>query len=427
MSTPEPSEEIVVDLRAIAVGGAAVGRVVGPDDSPRIGMAAFVALAAPGERVRARVARAWTRHLEADLVEILTPSPDRVAPRCPHYGACGGCHLQHLDIDSQRAARRQMVTDALRVGGLAALAERVEATVGGAQYGYRQRISLHVDPADGRTGFYRRRSHELLTVDRCPVARPALEAELADAPVLGSLAPAESADLALEEGENGIFAVLRLSHPLPAARLRAVVALLEARFAGGSVRCPGRAAIVFGETQVLRTVDAVPTRCAPGGFAQANPAVNDLLIAHVREAAAGARTACDLYAGAGNFAFPLAAAGIATVAVESDADLAASGRAEAARRDLPVRFVEERVERYVRRKPAPVDFVLADPPRAGLDRAAAHLGFGSRLLLVSCHLPSAVRDFKALAESGWSVERITPFDMFPQTGHVEIATLLTRG
>jgi len=423
-----PTEEILsVSIHGIATGGAAVGRVVGPEGDPRVGMAAFVPYAAPGEKVTARVAKAWTRHLEMDLVDVVEASPDRTTPPCAAFGECGGCQLQHLGEVAQRAARRTMVLDALRTGGLADCMDLVADTVAGPATGYRQRVSFHVDPDTGHAGYYRRRSHVLLVPGACPVVRPALEACFTDPIDLGPLAPVEKADLAVEEGDNGVFAVLTLSHPLSAGRLRDVVARLAARFDGGAVRAPGRAPFAYGETSVRRTVAGVETVSAPGGFAQANPEMNERLIAHVVGEAEGARTACDLYAGSGNFTFPLAARGIATVAVESDPELVESGRLEAARRAVAVRFHEERVEAYVRRRPAPVDFLLADPPRAGLDKAANHLGFARRLVLISCHLPSAVRDWKALRAGGWEIRSIVPFDMFPQTGHVEIATTLVRG
>jgi 23S rRNA (uracil1939-C5)-methyltransferase len=427
-SPPDTTDETLqVRINGIATGGAAVGRVIGPEGSARVGMAAFVAYAAPGEVVDVSPTRVWTRHLEADLADIVERSPDRIDARCPHFTVCGGCHLQHLGGDSQRDARRTMLVDALRTGGLADLCDLVAPTVAGPDFGYRQRATLHVDPLDGRAGYYVRRSHDLLVPTSCPVLRPALEAAIAEPIVLGPLSPSETADIALEEGLGGVYAVLRLSHPLSSTRLKAVVGLLEARFAGGSVQCRGRVPFHFGDQTVRRVVDGVETVSPPGVFAQANPFVNDLLIAHVKTVAAGARTACDLYAGSGNFTFPLAAAGSAILAVESDPELAASGRAEAARRGVPVRFVEDRVEKYVRRSPAPVDFLLADPPRSGLDKAAANLGFAKTMVLISCHLPAAVRDLKALVADGWSVRELRPFDMFPQTGHVEVATTLVRG
>ena len=417
---------LAVSITGIATGGAAVGRVVGPEGSERIGMAAFVAYAAPGETVTVRPSKIWTKHLEADLLSIETVSPDRVDAPCRHFTACGGCHLQHLTPAAQRDARRKMVVDALRAGGLADLCERVVETIAGPDFGYRQRATLHVDTHDGRAGYYGRRSHELLVPTACPVLRPRLEDAIKEPIVLGPLAPCDSADLAIEEGADGVFAVLRLSHPLPSGRLRDIVAVLESRFAGGAVQCRGRVPYRFGSQEVRRTVDDVETVSPPGVFAQANPFANEALIAHVKSVAEGARTACDLYAGSGNFTFPLAASGRATLAVESDPELAASGRAEAARRGIPVRFVEERVEKYVRRSPSPVDFLLADPPRAGLDKAASHLGFAKTMVLVSCHVPAAVRDIKALVADGWVVREVVPFDMFPQTGHVEIATTLER-
>jgi 23S rRNA (uracil1939-C5)-methyltransferase len=423
---------VTVETRGLAVGGAAVGRVTGPDGSPLVGMTAFVPFAAPGESVRAAVRKRQSRFLEADLLTVETASPERVEPRCPYFGMCGGCDVQHLSYDAQLLAKRDMVRGALRAGGLGdAVTERVAEVVPGPPYGYRQRITLHLDKT-GRLGYFRRRSHTLFVPETCPISVPAIDAWLARGFTLEGILTGVEGDLAVEAAENGIFGVLRIPAPRPPQPVvEAVIERMAANFAGGALDVGGKSAASFGTSEMVRRMEAEEVHGTAGVFSQVNPAVNAKLVGRVVGIAqtVGAKTAHDLYAGAGNFALPLAdAAGARVFAVESDPVLVTVGRSEAARRGLNERvfFVESDMEKFLRKRPEPVDLVVADPPRAGLGDLAERMDYSAHLALISCHLPSAVRDLKALLQVGWEVREVVPFDMFAQTAYVELLSVLER-
>ncbi len=140
--------------------------------------------------------------------------------------------------------------------------------------------------------------------------------------------------------------------------------------------------------------------------------------------------AYDLYSGAGNFALPLARSGARVTAVECDPRLVLFGRQNATRFQLQNRlqFLEESVERFLEHLPKNThcDLIIADPPRSGLGKIIPQLNFANRFLYIACHLPSFVRDIRAVVDQGWKVEAIVPFDMFAQTSYVEILGVLTR-
>jgi 23S rRNA (uracil1939-C5)-methyltransferase len=429
-----PTEEIVtVQVHGLAVGGSAVGRVTGPEDSPRIGVTAFVPFVAPGETVEARIVRSHARHVEAELTAILTPSPHRISPPCGYFGICGGCDIQHLEYPAQRAAKGEMVQGAFRSGGLAEIVGKIQDVVPGPPFAYRRRIILHIDPT-GNLGYYRRQSHTVLPILNCSIAVPEIDAFLAQGITFaGAVANFVEAELHLEAGENGLFAVLKWTSHLSEKEGNRLLERLKPSIKGGMVEAEGRVVAQYGETAMLRKMAGVVDsegEAAPGVFSQVNHAINELLVDWVNHLALSlnARSACDLYAGAGNFSFPLAARGLRVTAVERVAALVTTGRSEAIRQGLGERlqFYKNDVAAYLAKRPAAVDLIIADPPRAGLGKLTASLGFAPTLVLVSCHLPSAVRDIKALEGAGWRVESVTPFDMFAQTAHIELLTVLRR-
>ena len=165
-----------------------------------------------------------------------------------------------------------------------------------------------------------------------------------------------------------------------------------------------------------------------GAFSQVNWPINQKLLQYVCTEAKHTDTICDLYAGAGNFSIPLARLGADVVAVECEKRLAQLGKTNAKRLavEKKLEFREQSVESFLRSKPKGYDLIVADPPRNGLGALCSELNFAERLVLVSCSLPSFVRDLKNLVERGWQVQDIQPFDMFAQTSYLEIAAKLTR-
>ena len=425
---PIPETPLEVSIRNLSSNGAFVGNVTGPEGSPHIGMTAFVPYTAAGETPLVQVQRMWSKHLEAEAISIPNPSTDRVEPLCPHYGTCGGCHTMHLSHPAQLIAKQTMVQDSLATGGLPELVSLVEPVVEGPEFGYRQRVTLQVTGA--RAGYFERRTHRLMPPTACPVTTPGIEKRIAKGIVIRGIPLDHDAQLFIEEGDNGVFGVLDIKGSPKKVAVDRIVAQLARDFDGGQLRIGGAVKAVYGRSHVHRTIDGAEQWAVAGGFQQANRVINEALIQAVADIAADSKPqrAADLYAGAGNFAFAMAQRNIPVIAVESNPLLAGSAKAESKRRSLNLKVHDDSVEHYVRNGAPHAELIVADPPRAGLDTVARKLhGYGARtLVLLSCHVPAMVRDLRALQSVGWTVKSITPYDMFAQTAHVEVLTVLTR-
>ena len=361
-------ETVELRIDGLGSGGEGVGRTDG--------IVAFVPLAAPGDLVRARVVERKKRFLRAALVEVVEPGPDRVAPPCPVFGECGGCDWQHLGYAAQlRAKRASLVETLARVGGVAdpPVAEIVPSE---ASLGYRDRIRGTV--RGGRFHLARRGTGEPVAIERCEIADEAINARLAD----GFEGDAEGrVELAVRDGGVELL-------PVDGARATDL------------------------------------------GFRQVNPGVARALEARLVAdvAGAGAPVVHDLYCGAGTWTLPIAAAcpEARTIGVESHAGSVEIARRRAREAGLAVEFRHGRVERLMKGLELAGSTCIVDPPRAGLDPAAlARLVAtpAATLAYVSCHPGTLARDLAALTEAYELVE-VRPFDMFPQTAHLECRALL---
>jgi 23S rRNA (uracil1939-C5)-methyltransferase len=427
--------EVIVSIRSIAVGGAGVGdvRAAGLGGEGLEGIRAFVPFTCPGDEVVAKVTVRKERFIETEVVRISRPSPSRVTPACPYYGSCGGCELQHIDYGAQREGKHDMVRGALRAAKLPPFVQDLtEPIVPSRPYGYRRRVTLHIDGA-GRVGYYQRRTRDVIPVHQCPISVESINdrlTHLQDLPPL-QLREAEGT-LVVEAGEMGVSATLKLPKVAAAYDVHALLELFRDTFPSLLIVAAGKPVASIGSRTIPLRLGGRVVEVPAGSFSQVNWGINEALVAHVVMTAMAESTgvAHDLYAGAGNFAIPLASRGVRVTAVEAGGDLVAVGAAQALSLGLSnlLRFEGGSVERFLRKNPDPrgVDLVVADPPRSGLGPLAERLGYAPRLILVSCHLPSFVRDLGALMRSGWRPERITPFDMFAQTSYLEIVTELRR-
>jgi tRNA/tmRNA/rRNA uracil-C5-methylase (TrmA/RlmC/RlmD family) len=427
MATSDGPELLELEVGAIAAGGGCVARA--PD-----GRVVFVRHSLPGERVVARVTATTASYLRADAVEVLTPSPDRVPPPCPHAGPgrCGGCDFQHVELAAQRRLKAFRVAEQLaRVAGIERTVEveGVDGDVNGLHW--RSRVRVAVDKA-GAVGFRKHRSHELERVDHCPIAGPAVEATGA----LASRWPG-AAELEVVTG-SGPAAAGALISVTPrgrgAPRLPDLDAQLGFVVRGKVVRPPGSVhAVVRGRRY----------RISAGVFWQvhvgAAATLLDAVLALVGDCR-GARVV-DLYAGAGLFSVPLAeAAGLegSVLAVERDARACADARHNGAGLpNLEVTRAEVTPDLAANALGRP-DLVVLDPAREGAGTAvtralAEHAATCQRLVYVSCDPASFARDLRVLLDEGWHLAALRAFDIFPMTEHVELVAAiqppgtLTRG
>ncbi len=429
---------VTVNVRSIAFGGAGVGEVTSQLDgrTDLLGITAFVPFTTAGEQVTARIVERKERHLQAELLSVDTPSLARATPRCELFTQCGGCEFQHIDYADQLELKYEMIRGSLRAAKLpTAVLDSLSPLVPSEDYGYRRRITLHVDTS-GKVGFYRGGSRAVVPVVHCPIAVPAINELLPGLADFGRAIQGKISSILLEADDTGVVAVLKSPYDLSTQAARAIMTAARAALPSAILFAGGKEIEGYGRQILelpLNEQQTLKLRVPAGFFSQVNAKINTKLVAKSLELAGvmHQRLVMDLYAGAGNFAIPFASSGARVLAVECDKRLVSFGRENTSRYGLQkqLEFSELSVEKFLAlpgmrdKKP---ELLIADPPRSGLGKVAHELPKAQRLLLVSCHLPSFVRDLKQLSELGWKAQTIVPFDMFAQTSYVEILALFTR-
>lgn len=350
-----------IDLKIedVAFGGKGVAR--------ENGKAVFIPFTIESEQVSTEIVREKKKFAEAELVEVREGSPHRVVPECPYFGKCGGCSYQHIDYEHQLAVKWRQVRDLLqRIGKLSDIPLRpiIPSPV---SYHYRNRITVHVE--DGVVGFFRRDSHRLIDIERCPIS-------------------SDEVNQALTE--------LRASRPRD----------------GHYTLRANSAPRIFSQTN-----DAVAEKLRDliGGFIAPN---QDLLI--------------DAYCGAGFFAKALLEKFERVIGIDWDrfAIEAAQNDATAKGTYIAGEVDAELVRAIALNRPRTVGStattIIADPPATGLSPAArrAIIDLAPKTFIyVSCNPPTLARDLGELQQK-FTIESVTPLDMFPQTAEIEVAVHL---
>lgn len=416
-----------LDVTISAIG--ARGDGIAEADGRRL----FVPFTAPGDRVRVRPGRSrGDDGVAAELVALIAPGPGRTAPVCPHYGACGGCALQHLETHAYLDWKRAQVGLALARAGLAEVP--VAPTVA-TPPATRRRATFAAVRAGGsvRLGFNERQSNRVVDLAACPVLDPRIVALLpALRALLARLLPARGAlDVTVTALDGGLDVLLTggaepdlaAREALAAFAGTADIARLSWRRGEGRDSEPiahrRAAAARFGEVMV-----AIP----PGGFLQASPAGQAALTAAVLEGVGAARSVADLFAGSGTFTFPLARRAVVH-AVEGEGG--ALERLKAAARGLSGVTAERRDlfrEPLTARELGRFEAVVFDPPRAGAKEQAGELARSGVPVVVgvSCNPASFARDARILADGGYRLGSVTPVDQFLWSPHVELVGVFRR-
>ena len=391
-----------ITVEKLVYGGEGLGRPEG-----RAVLAPFVL---PGERVRLRGVAEKPGLVRARLLEVLAAAPERVAPQCPYFMRCGGCHYQHAPYEMQLALKRGVLEDQLRRIGKIAPPEIT--AVAGEPWSYRNRVQLHI--ANGALGHREAQSHKLCPIEQCPVASPAINAAIAILrDMLGDPRwPRFVRGIELFTNETEIqLNVLETERPV-ARRF----------FDWCAERIPG---LVSGALDYHAA--GHNWRVSYGSFFQVNRFLIGELVETALDGAEG-QTALDLYAGVGLFSLALAQRFASVTAVESGARAAADLRCNAERAGLALRVEQTDAEAWMEQLETAPDFVLLDPPRAGIGkRMAARLGAlrPPRLAIVSCDPATLARDLAGLTAAGYLIDRLTLVDLFPQTYHLETVARLS--
>lgn len=387
------------------------------------GKAIFVSGTLPGERARVRIVDEKRNTLDAELIELSQPAPQRIEPGCPLFGRCGGCQLQMLDTDAQVAHKQSTVTRLLQ--GVASNAV-CDSPLTAAPWHYRHRARLAVAEKGGQpcVGFKAANSHDVIAVPSCPILDERLQPLLAQLPAwLQQLTQwRRIEELLIAVDAKGQLALDWSSQrAFPRADAEALTALA------------GQAGVLCGVHTVLRYDVPSVTHAfdfSVRDFTQVNPAINNQLVARALDWLAPAvdDTIADLFCGLGNFTLPLAARNARVTGYESSAAMVERARQSVAGRNN-VAFEALDLFENAEQLPDQFDKVLLDPPRAGARAVCERLAKSrrvQRIVYVSCNPQTLVRDLGILAAGGFNVERFALVDMFPQTGHCEAIAQLRR-
>lgn len=403
------------------------------------GKAIFVPFTLPGELVEARVTRDHGSYADAEFETVREASPHRTQPPCPYFGECGGCHYQHANYPYQLEIKLQILRETL---GRAHLSDIPEiATLSAEPFGYRNRIRLHIDRATSSLSYKRRTSHQNLPVDACPIAAPVLESALKSIQSVAASWQLGKHFTEIELLTNSTQSSVLLSlwtaaSPQSASQQLATLspqfhaqipkltgaAIFSAEQRGHQSRLQAHS----GNQSLIYPAAGHDYRVSLGSFFQVNRFLIDPLVEHVTGSSSDS-LAWDLYAGVGLFSAALASRFEQIVAVESapsalrDLRHNLHGRAHRIAASSTLEFL-----RRARKEPTP-DFVIVDPPRAGLGKEVTTLLAAVRpahITYVSCDPATLSRDLKSLLDSGYHLKSLRMVDLFPQTFHLEsVATL----
>ena len=389
-------QEIELEIATLTNMGQGLGRLDG--------WVVMVAFALPGERVRARVFRNEKNFSEADLIEVLTPSADRVAPPCPLFGQCGGCQYQNLTYAAQLQWKRQQVAELLK--HMAKVEHEVLPVIGSPrEYGYRSKITPHFEaPRDGgpvtEIGFLKAgRRYDLLDVPQCIIATDPINAAL----------PEIREDVRKKSASYKKGATLLLRDTLEG---------------------------VMTDSNALahEKVGSLEFEFLAGDFFQNNPFILETFTSYaITEAkSGGARYLVDAYCGSGLFSLFGAREFEQVIGVEIAASAVERAGRNAARNGLTnCQFTAGSAEAIFAKitTPAAETAVLIDPPRRGSDEAflTQLFVYGPRTVVyVSCNPATQMRDLRLCLDAGYRLLKVQPFDLFPQTKHLECVITLEK-
>ncbi len=363
------------------------------------------------------------------LAQIITPSPERIEPFCPHFGTCGGCAIQHWKPDAYRSWKRQLVIDTLAQAGIACEVEDLVDAHGSG----RRRMVLHARLSAQkvlRVGFAAAGRHEIIAIDHCPILDPALHGAFAAANDIAEalVSTAKPLDIQITATERGLDIDVRGSGPLNTALLSKLSRLAEDHTLARLTR--------HGELVIMRAPPVVRIGKAqltlpPSAFMQPTVAGEETLAALAIERCKGAKRVADLFCGIGPFALRLAEK-FKVAAFDSDAPAITALR-NAVNTTQGLKPIAAEARDLFRRPLVPqelrdYDCVVFDPPRQGAQAQSQQLAASkiAQVVAVSCNPATFARDARILIDGGFKLDAITPVDQFRHTPHAELVARFRR-
>ncbi len=394
------------------------------------GMVIFVPFTAVGDKVRCRIVEQKKNYARGELLELIEASLDRVKPVCPYFGKCGGCQLQHISYDSQLKHKQEIVKEALnRIGKLPNV--EVKPVIPSAlQWSYRRHITFNIR-SNGKkleTGYIGIDDHTILPVSCCPIfVDPENPVLIQIQEVIKQFDNEQQND-----GRVSIWTVSEnqfvMSFQLKVQPKNGEVVLANAMknfgWAGAIMTTPEQT-ISLGLSSPTCDVEGLTFGFSHDAFLQVNPEQSNNIYRALKEVGRGTQKILDLYCGIGISSILFAKQGASVIGVEGNPTAIKLAKENAERSHVKnIKFKTADVKKVIvgLLKEQKADFVIVNPPRAGLDRSVVEALLANppkKLVYISCMPSTLARDLALLCEVRYRVVSCQPYDMFPQTGHVE--------
>ncbi len=399
---------------ACVYGGDALARL--PD-----GRAVFIPYALPDETIRIHIVEDKERYARAEILEIISPAAQRITPRCPHYGDCGGCHYQHISYQDQLKIKQSILVEQLKRVGKLSDPPVQDVIPSPAEWNYRNHIQFHIS-ADGEPGFLKHHSNQVVPIQECHLPEDSLNQiwpalDLEEIPGLDRIS--------LRSGEDGQDTLLVLECSDPASIEFAVDLPLSAVLQG-----PGGEIILSGDEFTIIPVHNFPFVVSAGSFFQVNTRVAELIVDYLLEVLPLNEHTLfmDVYCGVGLFSVFIAPLVNKVIGIESDPSAGQDYLYNLAGFE-GVELYDAPAEDILPNLDINPDIILLDPPRAGISRevldSVVSLNPGM-IVYISCDPATLGRDVSRFQNQGYMLVESTPFDMFPQTYHIESVNIFQK-
>lgn len=429
--------EFTVTIEKIIAGGRGLAR----HESGKVVMIDGVL---PGEVVNVSEVKKHRGYIEAEPVEIISPSPERRQPVCPWYQDCGGCDLLHCNYDFQLQIKNNIVKEALKRAGVVCPGDCPVGTLPSPEsLAYRYRLRMKVD-RNGQVGFHKKRTNKIVPVSNCAIATSKINAAISilqSSSLLKEItgicneiellhSPADNALtllLQVEEKNKADQDLLTLFDGCSAINQVGYKTGLQIH-ANPSLLPLKQCFVLSGDRQTSYSLS-----WAAGCFYQVNAGQNKQLVRLVCRLAGNVhgQSILDLYCGTGNFSIPLALRGATITGMELDRESIRWAKFNAETTGMQCRFIAADVHKTLLelvQTGQQVDIIILDPPRRGIGKAAGLLPKlqPRKIIYISCDPATLARDLATLCDRGYSLGQLIPVDMFPQTHHIESLALLEK-
>lgn len=418
-----------VKIDSLSFGGSGVGRISGK--------VVFVPYSAPGDYIKVRITKDTKGFAEGDIVEFISKSPLREEPPCPLHSICGGCQWLHIPYKEQLKAKEVIFKDTLRRIGKIDPSIVLPARPSPMELNYRSRVQFKV--VENKIGFYKRESHELVEISECPLAHPLINRILKGLRDVWPSSPSSIArvdiNVSLSDG-NGIVSIYLsqrsdLDFNFFFKRLN-----LSLHAVTGLITHYGREEKLYGSSYLFSQEGVFRFRASEGSFSQVNHQQNLNMKDYILSLAdlKGDETVLELYSGGGNFTIPVAGRAGKVIGIEvGKSSFSDAGENATINNIRNATFIQATAEKGLQQiqnsnlKTQNFDLVLIDPPRDGCSRKVIE-GIVSlkpkKVIYVSCNPSTLARDLGRFQTMGYAARLSRPFDMFPQTYHIESVTEL---